>query len=138
MTKDTTVLACALALGTALVVPDSITAQTSNPSPLAKLAHLIAVIRTETVATREELQATLNAPIRQEKGDLQPTIEPDTAEVKKTHAVADQTTARSSAMPEASKEYLRFGRSTSPGSMTSRCARRRISAWTPCSRTATP
>lgn len=109
MKKNTMILACALALGAALIVPSSATAQTTSPSPQAKLADSIALIRTETVATRDQLQATLNALnalTKQTKGDLQPTYDAYAAEVMKTHAVAGQTAARITAMQAASQEYF--------------------------------
>jgi hypothetical protein len=109
MKTNTKTFACALALGVALMVPDPVTAQANNPSSRTKLADSIAVIRTETVVTRDQLQATLNALnalTKQEKGDLQPTYEAYAAEVKKTHAVAGQTASRITAMQQASEEYF--------------------------------
>ena len=109
MKKNITILACALAFGLALIGPNSIPAQTTNSSPQTKLAESITVIRTETIATRDQLQATLNALnalTKQEKGDLQPTFDAYAAQVKSTHAVAEQTAARVTAMQDASKEYF--------------------------------
>ena len=78
-------------------------------SPQARLVDSIAVIQVETTATRNQLQATLNtltALTKQEKGDLQPTFEAYTANVTKTHTVAEQTAARITTMQNASKEYF--------------------------------
>lgn len=102
-------IAFVLTLGAVVIAPQATFAQTTNASPQAKLAESIAVIQTETTATRDQLQATLNALnalTKQEKGDLKPTFEAYAAQVKKTHAVAEQTAARIKAMQDASKEYF--------------------------------
>jgi len=109
MKTTTKILACALALGAALIVPRFASAQTTTASPQARLVDSIAVIQVETTATRNQLQATLNtltALTKQEKGDLQPTFEAYTANVTKTHTVAEQTAARITTMQNASKEYF--------------------------------
>jgi ABC-type transporter Mla subunit MlaD len=109
MKKTIPILMCALAFGAALMMPNCATAQTDNPSPQTKLADSVALIQTETTATRDQLEATLgalNALTKQQKGDLQPTYDAYAAEVKKTHAVAAQTAARIIAMQDASKEYF--------------------------------
>jgi len=102
-------LGYALVFVAGLVAPNFTSAQTTNTSPQAKLADSVDVIQKETVVTRDQLQATLNtlnALIKQEKGDLKPTFEKYEAEVKKTHTVAEQTAARITAMQDASKEYF--------------------------------
>jgi phage-related protein len=109
MKTTTKILACAMAVGAALIVPRFASAQTATPSPQAKLADSVAVIQTETTATLNQLQTTLDALTaltKQKTGDLQPTFETYTANVKKTHTVAEQTAARIPAMKNASKEYF--------------------------------
>ena len=109
MKKNTMILACVLAFGAALILPNFASAQTTNSNPQSQLADSVAVIRTETIATRNQLQATLNALnalTKQQKGDLQPTYDAYAAEVKNTRTVADQTAARIKAMQDASKEYF--------------------------------
>jgi DNA anti-recombination protein RmuC len=109
MKNNIMTLSCALVFVAALLAPNFTSAQTTNASPQAKLAESVAVIRTETLATRDQLQATLNALnalTKQEKGDLKPTFDKYSAEVKNTHAVAEQTAARITAMQAASKEYF--------------------------------
>src|SRR5712671_3310279 len=101
------ILACALAFGAALIVPHSTSAQTADASPQVRLAASVDVIKAETAATRDQLQATLNdlnALTKQEKGDLKPTFDTYSAHVQKTHGVAEQTAARITAMQDASKE----------------------------------
>jgi hypothetical protein len=107
--KNKILLACALALGMAFVHPTPAAAQTTSAYNRTKLADNITLIRTETIATRDQLQATvnaLNALTKQSKGDLQPTFNAYAAEVAKTHTAADQTAARIVAMQAASKEYF--------------------------------
>ena len=94
-----------LALGAALLQPNASQAEGSQ----AKLAASIGEIRTETIHTRDQLQATmdaLNALTKQKKGDLKPTYDAFTAEVQRTHAAADLTASRTGAMQNASKEYF--------------------------------
>jgi hypothetical protein len=101
-------LICALAAGTALLQPNLAGAQATK-SGQAKLAENIAEIRTETVRTHNQLQATmdaLNALTAQKTGDLRPTYEAFAAAVKNTHAAADQTAARKDSMQTASKDYF--------------------------------
>ena len=67
------------------------------------------MIQTETAATRDQLQSTLNALTaltKQQKGDLQPAYNTYVAAVKNTHTVADNTRARITAMQDASKDYF--------------------------------
>lgn len=109
MKNKCTMLTLATIIWTFLAVPHLAFAQTTETSPQAKLAKSVTVIQAETVATRDQLQATLNALTaltKQEKGDLKPTFETFSEEVKKTHVVAEQTAARITAMQDASKEYF--------------------------------
>lgn len=95
----------ALALGAAFVVPQRAAAESAQ----SKLAHSVAEIRTETVNTRDQLQATLtalNALTKQAKGDLHPTYNAYVMEVKKTHSAANWTVSRVSSMQGASKDYF--------------------------------
>jgi ABC-type transporter Mla subunit MlaD len=109
MKTKTLILACALALGAAIVQPNPAVAQAASPSPQVQLADSVAMIRTETVATRDQLQSAvdaLNALTKQEKGDLQPTYNAYVEQVKKTHDVAETTATRFASMQTASKQYF--------------------------------
>ena len=79
------------------------------PAAQEQLAASIKETREETVRTRNQLQATvnaLNALTEQKKGDLRETYKTFTDEVKKTHADATRTAARGQAMQKASAEYF--------------------------------
>ena len=105
MNMKITTLLGVLALGAALIQPQPVKAESAQ----TRLAASIGEIRTETVRTRDQLQATvnaLNALVKQKKGDLQPTYKAYTSEVLQTHAAADWTASRISSMQNASKEYF--------------------------------
>lgn len=105
MKTSITTWACALALGTALIQPNPGQAEGAQ----GKLVARIGEIRTETTNTRDQLQATmdsLNVLTKQKKGDLRPAFATYTDQVNKTHAAADWTSARSTSMFNAGKEYF--------------------------------
>ncbi|HUK81752.1 MAG TPA: DUF2959 family protein [Verrucomicrobiae bacterium] len=102
-------LACTLALGAALIQPNTVTAQAAAPSAQENLAKSVEEIRTETLATRGQLQTSigaLTALTNQKEGDLKPAYDAFVAEVGKTHAVAAQTAKRAADMQTASKDYF--------------------------------
>jgi hypothetical protein len=99
----------ALAIGAAVIVPSRGGAQEMTENPQAKLAGASKDIRVETIATRDELKAAvdaLDALTRQKSGDLRPSYDAFVAEVKKTHAAAEQTLSRAGSMESASKDYF--------------------------------
>ena len=102
-------LACTLMFGAAVVQPASVSAQAASPSAQENLAKSVEEIRTETLATRGQLQTAigaLTALTTQKQGDLKPAYDAYVAEVAKTHADAGKTTSRAAAMQSASKDYF--------------------------------
>jgi hypothetical protein len=100
---------CTLAIGAVMLAPSLGSAQESSASPQAKLAGATKDIRLETVNTRDQLKAAvdaLSALTKQKSGDLRPAYDTFVAEVKKTHAAADWTAARAGSMDSASKDYF--------------------------------
>lgn len=100
---------CALAIAALAVGSNQANAQESKESPQAKLASALKDIRLETIKTRDQLQAAvdaINAFTKQKAGDLQPLYDTYVDEVKKTHDAAESTRARSTNMKESSADYF--------------------------------
>jgi hypothetical protein len=109
MKRTFTILASMLTLCMALACWPMATAQEEGATGQAGLKKGVAETRAETARTRDQLQATvasLSALSDQREGDLKPTYAAYVAEVEKTHAAAERTMKRVSAMQDASKAYF--------------------------------
>ena len=84
---------CALTISVLVLGQNSSWAQDASDSPQSELAGSVDEIRLETIHTRDQLQATvdaLDALTKQKSGDLQPAYDKFVDEWQKTHDAADQ------------------------------------------------
>ena len=129
----------ALTISVLVLGQNSSWAQDASDSPQSELAGSVDEIRLETIHTRDQLQATvdaLDALTKQKSGDLRPAYDKFVDEWQKTHDAADQTVARASDMESASKDYFGTWQTEIAGisndSLRSKSQRRLT--WTTCTR----